>query len=128
VRRTQPDLAREDNTRHHSHYFADLRRKCARIRREAPPDPHNEFSSWNIGEARCYTERSMTTRLGGCARTMASFITFVASCSETPFSSEGFGHYSVDQEPSANRAAKENFTKRIITEHSYFSSKRHGRF
>src|SRR5260221_13455851 len=81
-----------------------------------------------FGEARCYTERSMTTRLGGCARTMASFITFVASCSETPFSSEGFGHYSVDQEPSANRAAKENFTKRIITEHSYFSSKRHGRF
>src|SRR5260221_11390578 len=40
-----------------------------------------------FGEARCYTERSMTTRLGGCARTMASFITFVASCSETPFSS-----------------------------------------
>src|SRR5260221_10192447 len=81
-----------------------------------------------FGEARCYTERSTTTRLGGCARSMASFITFVASCSETPFSREGFGHYSVDQEPSANRAAKENFTKRIITEHSYFSSKRHGRF
>jgi RNA polymerase sigma-70 factor, ECF subfamily len=58
---------------------------------------------------------------------MASFTTFVAA-SETPFSSEGFGHYSVDREPFANRGVKENFTKRIITERSYSSSKRHGRF
>ncbi len=59
---------------------------------------------------------------------MASSTTLFAACSETPFSSEGFGHDYVDQEPSAKRAAKENFTKRIITEHSYSSSKRHGRF
>src|SRR5258708_14485329 len=59
---------------------------------------------------------------------MASSTTLFAACSETPFSSEGLGHDYVDQEPSAKRAAKENFTKRIITEHSYSSSKRHGRF
>src|SRR5260221_12374927 len=45
-----------------------------------------------FGEARCYTQRSMTTRLGGCARTMESFITVVASSSETAVSSDGFVH------------------------------------
>jgi uncharacterized circularly permuted ATP-grasp superfamily protein len=66
VRRTQPDLAREDNTRHHSHYFADLRRKCARVRREAPLDSaQGIFVPGIFVEARCYIERSMTTRLWG---------------------------------------------------------------
>jgi RNA polymerase sigma-70 factor (ECF subfamily) len=59
---------------------------------------------------------------------MASSTTLFPACSETSFSSEGFCHDSVDQEPPANRAAKENFTKRITTEHNDSSSKRHGRF
>ena len=59
---------------------------------------------------------------------MASSITLSATCSETPFSSEGFGDDSVDHEPPANRAAKENFTKRTRTEDNYSSPKRNGRF
>jgi RNA polymerase sigma-70 factor (ECF subfamily) len=59
---------------------------------------------------------------------MASSSTLLAACSETPFSSEGFNHVSVGQEPSANRAAKENSTKRTTTEPKFFSSKRNGRF
>jgi RNA polymerase sigma-70 factor (ECF subfamily) len=67
-------------------------------------------------------------QLGGCARTMASSTTLFAACSETSFSSEGFSHDSVDQEPSANKAAKENSTKRTRTEDNYSSPKRNGRF
>src|SRR5258708_37700885 len=59
---------------------------------------------------------------------MASSTTPFAACSETPFSSEGLGHDSVDQEPSANRAAKENSTKRTRTEGNYSLPKRNGRF
>jgi RNA polymerase sigma-70 factor (ECF subfamily) len=58
---------------------------------------------------------------------MASSTTLFAACSETPFSSEGFGHDSVDQEPSVNRATKENSTKRTRTEDNYSSPKRNGR-
>ena len=68
----------------------------------------------------------MTTLLGGCARTMASSTTVFAACSETPFSSEGFDHDSVDQEPSGNRAARENSTEGA--EDNYSSPKRNGRF
>jgi RNA polymerase sigma-70 factor (ECF subfamily) len=59
---------------------------------------------------------------------MASSTTLFAACSETPFLSEGFRDDSVDQEASANRAAKENFTKRTRTEDNYSSPKRNGRF
>jgi RNA polymerase sigma-70 factor (ECF subfamily) len=59
---------------------------------------------------------------------MASSTTLFAACSETQFSSEAFGSASVDQEPSANRAAKENSTKRARTEDTYPSPKRNGRF
>ena len=59
---------------------------------------------------------------------MASSTTLFAACSETPFSSEGFSHDSVDQEPSANRAAKENSTKGTRTEDNDSSPKRNGRF
>jgi RNA polymerase sigma-70 factor (ECF subfamily) len=59
---------------------------------------------------------------------MASSTTLFATCSETPFSSEGFRDDSVDQEPFANRAAKENFTKRTRTEDNYSPPKRNGRF
>lgn len=59
---------------------------------------------------------------------MASFTTLVGACSETPFSSGGFSHDSVGQEPSASRAAKANSIKQTITEPKFFSSKRCGRF
>jgi RNA polymerase sigma-70 factor (ECF subfamily) len=59
---------------------------------------------------------------------MASSTTLFAARSETPFSSERFRDDSVDQEPSANRAAKENFTKRTRTEDNFSSTKRNGRF
>src|SRR5467141_3490169 len=60
---------------------------------------------------------------------MASSTTPFVACSETPLSSEGLGHDSVDQEPSANnRAAKENSTKRTRTEGNYSLPKRNGRF
>jgi RNA polymerase sigma-70 factor, ECF subfamily len=59
---------------------------------------------------------------------MASSNTLFPGCSETPFLSEGFGRDSVEQKPSANRAAKENSTKRTRTEDNYCWSKRNGRF
>ena len=59
---------------------------------------------------------------------MASSTTLFAARSETPFSSEGFRDDSVDQEPSANRAAEENSTKRTRTEDNYSSPKRNRRF
>jgi RNA polymerase sigma-70 factor (ECF subfamily) len=58
---------------------------------------------------------------------MASSSTLFAACSGTPFSIEGFNHVSVGQAPSANRAAKENSTKRTTTEPKFFSSKKNGR-
>jgi len=59
---------------------------------------------------------------------MASSTTLFAACSEEPFSSERFRDYSVGQEPSDNRAAKENSTKRTRTEDNFSSPKRNGRF
>src|SRR5260370_37336814 len=59
---------------------------------------------------------------------MGSFSTLFAACSEAPFSSERFRDDSVDQEPSANSGAKENFTKRTRTEDNFSSPKRNGRF
>ncbi len=70
----------------------------------------------------------MSTPLGSCVRTMASSTTLFAACSETAFSREGFGHDFVDPEPSANRAAKENSTKRTSAEDNYSSPERNGRF
>lgn len=65
VRRTQPNLAHEDNTRRPSHYSPNGRRKCAHIRRKALPDSaYRVFVLGIVVEARCYTERSMTTHLG----------------------------------------------------------------
>ena len=59
---------------------------------------------------------------------MASSFTLLVACSETPFPTEVSGHYSIDQKPSTNRAAKENSAKRTRTEDSYSSSKGNGRF
>ena len=59
---------------------------------------------------------------------MTSSSTLLAVWSETPFPSEGSGHNCVDQEPSADRAAKENSAKRIETEDNHSSPKRNVRF
>jgi RNA polymerase sigma-70 factor (ECF subfamily) len=59
---------------------------------------------------------------------MASSATLFAACSETPFSSEGFGHDSVDQEPSANRAAQEYSKRGTGTEDNYSLPNRNARF
>src|SRR5258708_39787919 len=47
-----------------------------------------------FGEAGSYTERSMTTRLGGCARTIASVDTFVTPGPETRLRSETIASHS----------------------------------
>src|SRR5258708_31557948 len=70
-------------------------------------------------EGRCYTYRTITTRHGGSAQTMASSSTLFAVRSETSLPGDRSGPDPGDQEPSANMAAEQNSTIRTRTKDSY---------